>query len=205
MSVVKKVVRAVRGIPADLAYTLHMKPIQGLIWFTCWSCWTLGSLQYYLLPFTLAKLASYLDVKQTKISEANTVSMLTRSIGALIFGIASDQYGRKFPMLVDLVLLGVFTLCSGFIHTYGQLIGVRLLFGMYLVLLLSNSLILLSGIAYGGVYGMMMATLLESLPRKARGIAAGLTQQGFAAGYLLASGFHLAMSKQQRSMSLLER
>ena len=128
MSVFKKVIRAIGGIPADLAVTLHMKPIQGLIWFTCWSCWTLGSLQYYLLPFTLAKLASYLDVKQTKISEANTVS-----IGALIFGIASDQYGRKIPMLVDLIFLGIFTLCSGFIHTYGQLIGVRLLFGMWLL------------------------------------------------------------------------
>ena len=38
-----------------------------------------------------------------------------------------------------------------------------------------------------------MATVLESTPRKARGIVAGLTQQGFAAGYLLASGFHLAL------------
>ena len=49
------------------------------------------------------------------------------------------------------------------------------------------------GIAYGGVYGLMMATVLESVPRKARGIVGGFTQQGFAAGYLLASGFHLAM------------
>lgn len=64
---------------------------------------------------------------------------------------------------------------------------------------------LFSGIAYGGTYGMMMATLLESLPRKARGIAAGLTQQGFAAGYLLASGLHLAMSKYQHSLLYPDR
>jgi MFS transporter, SHS family, lactate transporter len=43
------------------------------------------------------------------------------------------------------------------------------------------------------VYGLVMATVLESVPRKARGIVGGFTQQGFAAGYMLASGFHLAM------------
>ena len=51
------------------------------------------------------------------------------------------------------------------------------------------------GIAYGGTYGLIMATALEATPRRARGIVAGFTQQGFAAGYMLASGFHLAMSK----------
>jgi SHS family lactate transporter-like MFS transporter len=40
-----------------------------------------------------------------------------------------------------------------------------------------------------------MAAALEATPRRARGIVAGFTQQGFAAGYMLASGFHLAMSK----------
>jgi SHS family lactate transporter-like MFS transporter len=112
------------------AGALRMKPIQALTWLACWSAWTLGSLQFYLLPFTLAKLAIYLHVKQSKISEANTTTMLSRSIGAAIFGIASDQYGRKIPLLVDLVLLAVFSLCSGFVNTYGQLVGVRFLFGM---------------------------------------------------------------------------
>ncbi|CZR66508.1 uncharacterized protein PAC_16409 [Phialocephala subalpina] len=160
------------------AGSLRMTPIQATTWFLCWSAWTLASLQFYLLPFTLTNLAKYLHVEQSKISEANTTAMLSRSIGAVIFGIASDQYGRKIPLLIDLVLLAVFTLCSGFVKTYGQLIGTRLLFG----------------VAYGGVYGLIMAACLEATPRRARGIVAGLTQQGFAAGYMLASGFHLAMS-----------
>lgn len=109
---------------------LRMKPVQAVTWLSCWSAWTLGSFQFYLLPFTLAKLALYLNVKQSKISEANTTTMLSRSIGAAIFGIASDQYGRKIPLLIDLVLLAVFSLCSGFVNSYGQLVGVRFLFGM---------------------------------------------------------------------------
>ena len=121
-----------RGV-GNFAGALRMSPVQSVTWLACWSSWSLGSLQFYLLPFTLTKLAVYLDVKESKISEANTTAMLSRVIGAVIFGIASDQYGRKIPLLVDLVLLSVFTLCSGFVRTYGELVGVRLLFGKSIV------------------------------------------------------------------------
>lgn len=144
-----------------------MKPIQGLIWFTGWSAWTVASLQFYLLPFTLSNIAKFLDVEQSKISEVNTYTLLSRSVGAIIFGVLSDQYGRKIPLLIDLVCLGVLSLSSGFIHTYSQLIGVRLLFGKSLpprcrgLRLIDNV-----GIAYGGVYGLVMASVLESVPRR---------------------------------------
>lgn len=88
-------------------------------------------MQFYLLPFTLAKLATYLKVEQSSISEANTTSMLSRALGAAIFGVASDQYGRKIPLLVDLVCLAGITVASGFINTFPQLIGVRFLFGKW--------------------------------------------------------------------------
>jgi len=86
-------------------------------------------MQYYALPFTTADLAKSLHVSQARIQEANTTSMLSRSIGAVIFGIASDQYGRKWPLMIDLVLLAAFSVSSGFVHNYGQLVGVRFLFG----------------------------------------------------------------------------
>lgn len=52
----------------------------------------------------------------------------------------------------------------------------------------------LPGVAFGGLYGPNMAACLEAVPRKARGAVGGFTQQGFAAGNLLASAFHLATS-----------
>lgn len=51
------------------------------------------------------------------------------------------------------------------------------------------------GVAYGGTYGLAMATVLEAVPEKSRGVVAGFTQQGFSSGYLFASGLHLAMSR----------
>lgn len=121
---------AAKSLWENLKDSLRMKPIQYIVWMLGWSIWTLGSLQYYALPFTLSSVATYLDVKQTKISEANTTTMIARLLGALIFGVISDQYGRKTPLMIVLVLEGIFTLGTGFIKTYGQLIGLRLMFGM---------------------------------------------------------------------------
>lgn len=79
----------------SFATALQMKPLSGLIWFTCWSAWTVGSLQFYLLPFTLSNIAKTLEVAQSRISEVNTYTMLSRSIGAIIFGILRTNMGGR--------------------------------------------------------------------------------------------------------------
>lgn len=121
--------QAVARVPGDFARDLRMNRTQALIFLTSWFCWTIGSMHYFMLSYTMPEIAKTLGVEQSKIAQANTTSMLSRALGAVIFGVLSDQFGRKIPLLIDLVLMGVFTLCTGFIHTYGQLIGVRFLFG----------------------------------------------------------------------------
>ncbi|KAI0428708.1 major facilitator superfamily domain-containing protein [Xylaria sp. FL1042] len=174
-----EVIKSILRFPYHLVSSLRMSKLSALSFFTSWLCWTIACMHFYCLPYSMEAIAKTLGVPQSKISEANTTSLLTRSIGAAIFGVIADQYGRKIAILIDLVLLGVFTLSSGFVQTSGQLIGVRVLFG----------------IAFGGLYGPNMAACLEAVPRKARGAVGGFTQQGFAAGNLLASAFHLATSK----------
>ncbi|KAI1425234.1 major facilitator superfamily domain-containing protein [Xylaria sp. FL1777] len=174
-----ELLRSVLRFPYHLASSLKMSKLSALSFFTSWLCWTIACMQFYCLPYSMEAVAKSLGVSQTTISEANTTSLLTRSIGAAFFGIIADQYGRKIAILIDLVLLGVFTLSSGFVQTSAQLIGVRVLFG----------------VAFGGLYGPNMAACLEAVPREARGAVGGFTQQGFAAGNLLASAFHLATNK----------
>lgn len=130
------------AIPAEIASTLRMKPIQALVWITGWACWTLGSLQYYALPFVLSNVATYLDTPQTDISSANTVTMISRFLGAIVFGILSDQYGRKVPLTVDLILMCGFTIATGFANTFPQLIACRLLFGRSTILVSQHMFII---------------------------------------------------------------
>lgn len=119
------------NFPREIGRALTLNRVQALVFFTSWWCWTLSSMQFYLLPYTQPVIAEALGVSTSKIAQANTTSMLSRSIGAAIFGVLSDQYGRKIPLTVVFILMAVFTLCSGFINTYGQLIAVRFLFGKY--------------------------------------------------------------------------
>ena len=107
-----------------------------------------------------------------------TLTLMLRSVGAAIFGILGDRYGRKYPYIANLVLLIVFEMSTGFAKTYSQFLGIRALFG----------------IAMGGMYGNASATALEDAPIAARGLLSGLLQEGYAFGYLLAAVFNLAIT-----------
>lgn len=59
-----------------------------------------------------------------------TVTLMLRSVGALVFGTLSDRYGRKWPMIINLALFIVLELASGFCNTLPQFLGVRSLYGI---------------------------------------------------------------------------
>lgn len=55
---------------------------------------------------------------------------MLRSVGALIFGVFADRYGRKYPMIINLFLFIVLELGSGFCQSIHQFIAVRALYGI---------------------------------------------------------------------------
>ena len=59
-----------------------------------------------------------------------TVTLMLRSVGAIIFGVLADRYGRKWPMIINLFLFIVLELCSGFCQNLPQFLGVRALYGI---------------------------------------------------------------------------
>lgn len=102
---------------------------------------------------------------------------MLRSVGAVIFGLLSDRFGRKWPFIVNCVLFIALELGTGFVQTYKQFLAVRALFG----------------VAMGGIYGNCAVTALDDCPLEARGIISGMLQQGYALGYLLAVVFNRAL------------
>ena len=106
-----------------------------------------------------------------------TLTLLFRAAGAAIFGIISDRYGRKWPLVANLLMCCALQLGSGFVQTFQQFLAVRSLFG----------------IAMGGVWGLAAATALENLPVEVRGFVSGVVQQGYAVGYLIAAVINLRL------------
>ncbi|KAE8247735.1 hypothetical protein A4X06_0g4226, partial [Tilletia controversa] len=110
-----------------------------------------------------------------KVTTAITLTVLLRPLGGIIFGLLSDRYGRKWPLIFNLLIIAAFSLASARVQTFEQFLAVRSLFG----------------IGMGGIWGLATATSLENMPAPARGLFSGFVQQGYPAGYILAATINI--------------
>lgn len=140
--------------------------------------WSLDALDFHAATQTYNELAITFGVSAEDISWGITAILMLRFMGGIIFGTAADIFGRKWPLVCNLVLIIVLETCTGFCQTYSQFLAVRALFG----------------VAMGGIYGNAAATALEDCPTEAQGLLSGIYQSGYNIGYLLAVLFWNAFS-----------
>lgn len=134
-------------------------------------------MDFFSVSLTVSELAKTFKVSNYDITWGIGLVLMLRVVGACIFGIWSDRYGRKWPFITNNILFIVLELGTGFTQTYHQFLGVRALFG----------------IAMGGLYANAIATAIEDCPKEARGLISGIVQQGYAMGYLFATIFARAL------------
>ncbi|KAK1759030.1 sugar transporter family protein [Echria macrotheca] len=146
---------------------------QWMFFFVAFAAWTWDAFDFFTVSLTVTDLAADFGRTKTDITWGITLVLMFRSVGSIIFGIAADRYGRKWPFILNNVLFIILELGTGFCQTYSQFLACRALFG----------------IAMGGLYGNAAATALEDLPEDTRGLMSGILQQGYAFGYLLAAAF----------------
>lgn len=133
--------------------------------------WTLDAFDFFILVFVIKDIAKEFNTSIPAVSIAIFLTLAMRPIGALIFGLASDRYGRRITLMVDVLLYSALELLSGFSTGLTMFIVLRLLYG----------------IAMGGEWGVGASLTMETVPPQARGFVSGLLQAGYPAGYLLAS------------------
>lgn len=133
--------------------------------------WTLDAFDFFILVFVLKDVARDFHVTIKTVSEALFLTLAFRPVGALLFGMAADRFGRRIPLLVNVLLYSLIELLSGFSPNLTTFFVLRALFG----------------IAMGGEWGLGASLALESTPAKLRGLLSGILQQGYPVGYLLAT------------------
>lgn len=139
--------------------------------------WALDALDYFSVSLNLSLMAEDLHKTTTEMSWSITLVLMFRSVGAFIFGLWGDRYGRRWPLMVNLAVLCVIQIGTGFVKDFKSFLGVRALFGC----------------SMGGLYGNSAALALDDCPQRARGVVSGIFQQGYAFGYLLAVIFTRAI------------
>jgi MFS transporter, SHS family, lactate transporter len=133
--------------------------------------WTLDAFDFFLVTFVVARVATDFNRAIPEVAFAITITLMLRPVGALIFGLFADKYGRRGPLMASVLIYSIIELVTAFSPNFTIFIILR---GLY-------------GIAMGGEWGVGAALALETLPAKARGLASGILQQGYATGYLIAA------------------
>ncbi|KAG5992861.1 hypothetical protein E4U54_003534 [Claviceps lovelessii] len=139
--------------------------------------WTADAFDFHALSIQTTKLATYYGRSKTDVTTAITLTLLLRSVGAAMFGLAGDKWGRKWPMVANMLILGLLQIATIYSSTFSQFLAVRSLFGLFM----------------GGVYGNAIAMALEQCPSNARGLMSGILQQGYSFGYVLAACANLGV------------
>ena len=138
---------------------------------TTFTAWTLDSFDFTILTFVLIDIQQSFSVNRALAGALGTVTLLFRMFGGIGAGTAADRYGRKGPILFSIAWYTVFAFLSGLSTTYVMLFAFRGLFG----------------IGMGGMWAAGMPLALEQWPARFRGIASGILQGGYSAGFLLSS------------------
>jgi SHS family lactate transporter-like MFS transporter len=154
-----------------LGHFRKLTPLQRNTFIACFLGWSLDAFDFFILTFCVGAIATQFQTKVSAVAEAIFVTLAFRPVGAFLFGLMADRYGRRVTLMVDIVAYSVFELASAFAPSLRVFLTMRALFG----------------IAMGGEWGAGAALAFETLPAEGRGFFSGLLQEGYALGYLMAA------------------
>jgi SHS family lactate transporter-like MFS transporter len=133
--------------------------------------WTLDAFDFFVVVFLFDTLARHFGVTKKEIVLTTTATLAMRPLGALLFGLLADRYGRRIPLMANVIYFSLIELLCGFSPNYTFFLVMRALFG----------------IGMGGEWGVGASLAMEAAPVRWRGVVSGLLQSGYAMGLMLAA------------------
>jgi MFS transporter, SHS family, lactate transporter len=133
--------------------------------------WTLDAFDFFLVSLCLIPIRDEFKQDDTAVALSIGLTLAFRPVGAFLFGLLADRYGRRLPLMLDLAFYSAIEVATGFSPNFTTFLILRALFG----------------VGMGGEWGVGASLAMEKVPAKWRGVLSGLLQQGYALGFLLAA------------------
>ena len=133
--------------------------------------WTLDAFDFFLVIFCLTAIGKEFHKSDAQIALSVTLTLAFRPVGAFVFGLLADRYGRRIPMVANLLFYSFAEVATGFAPSYSTFMILRAIFG----------------IGMGGNWGVGASLAMEKVPARIRGLLSGFLQQGYSLGYLIAA------------------
>ncbi len=153
---------------------VRLTAVQRSTFAACFLGWSLDAFDFFLLTLCLRSVAAEFHATLPMVAEAIFWTLAMRPVGALLFGLMAERYGRRPTLMINVVSFSVFELLSAFAPSLPLFLVCRALFG----------------IAMGGEWGVGAALALEVLPAERRGFFSGLLQEGYVVGNLMAAALY---------------
>ena len=133
--------------------------------------WTLDAFDFFIVVFLFDTLAHQFGVSKKDIVLTTTATLAMRPVGAVLFGLLADRFGRRVPLMANVIYFSLIELACGFSPNFKVFFILRALFG----------------IGMGGEWGVGASLVMEAAPVRWRGVLSGILQSGYSIGYLLAA------------------
>jgi MFS transporter, SHS family, lactate transporter len=154
-----------------ISHFRRLTPLQRNTFLACFLGWSLDAFDFFILILCVDALAMHFNEKVSVVGEAIFWTLAMRPVGAFLFGMMADRFGRRPTLMLNVMTYSVFELASAFAPTLKIFLITRALFG----------------IGMGGEWGVGAAFAFETLPTEGRGFFSGLLQEGYVVGYLVAA------------------
>ncbi|KAH3688666.1 hypothetical protein WICPIJ_000357 [Wickerhamomyces pijperi] len=138
-----------------------------------WLSWFSAAFDFFLTAVAGTQIAASLNVSTADITWGLSAVLMLRSCGAVIFGVWTDNYSRKWPFIFCAFMFLALQIGTGFCTNFHQFLAVRAL----------------SGVAMGGTYGTSSTCCLDDAPVKARSFLSGLLFTAYPLSFVFAAIF----------------
>src|SRR5260370_27906184 len=75
--------------------------------------WMLDAFDFFLVVFCLTAIGREFHKSDAEVSLSITITLAFRPVGAFLFGLLADRYGRRLPLMLGLIFYSVIEGLSG--------------------------------------------------------------------------------------------
>src|SRR5437588_7126216 len=75
--------------------------------------WALDAFDFFLVVMSLTDIARDFNKSHEQVAFSLTLTLFFRPLGALLFGLLADRYGRRLPLMLDLVFYSTVEVLTG--------------------------------------------------------------------------------------------
>ena len=145
---------------------------QKMVMFFCALIIVFDGFDVLAIAFAAPALSEALAIPKSELAYVFSAGLVGMMIGALVMGPVGDKYGRRYAVIFSVFVFAVFTLITGFIDSYNELILLRFLTGLGLGGAMPNATALITEYVSNRQRNVAVAVIFLGMP--IGGITGGL-------------------------------